>query len=500
MSTGQPDTPGSRARSSRTSATPALFALLFLGLPVASEAQSERSARWLAGDHHVHSRFSASYAPDPANPAAPPLPTLGGDGPHTIIQNGAMAGRFGLTWMVSTDHGGPGHSRVNAEQAYPELLASRRETPGVIQFYGLELDTPGSEHSSLIVPIHDGEREMLRRIERTWGTREVWPADPSRDTRARMLEALRDMDAMDPRPIIIANHPSRSAPGPGVWGSNDPVSLRAWHDTAPRVAIGMEGAPGHQATGLKPDGARGIYRRSPTMGGFDQMTATLGGVWDAMLGEGRRWWITATSDSHRHPTEDGGDDFWPGEYSKTWVHAAPEPDAIMEGLRSGRVFVATGDLITELDVTATADDRRADMGGELKVSRGTDVVVTVRLRDPHAPNHGDRSPQVNRVDLIVGDIGAPAPDRSLEVNPSTRVERRFGPSDWVVDGEVLTLRHTFADVQRPFYVRIRGTAGAELEPGPDPLGEDPWSDLWFYGNPVFVSVSGTPLEDELQAQ
>jgi len=26
------------------------------------------------------------------------------------------------------------------------------------------------------------------------------------------------------------------------------------------------------------------------MGGFDQMTARLGGFWDSMLGEGRRWW------------------------------------------------------------------------------------------------------------------------------------------------------------------------------------------------------------------
>ena len=34
------------------------------------------------------------------------------------------------------------------------------------------------------------------------------------------------------------------------------------------------------------------------MGGFDQMTARLGGFWDSMLGEGRRWWVTANSDSH----------------------------------------------------------------------------------------------------------------------------------------------------------------------------------------------------------
>jgi hypothetical protein len=55
------------------------------------------------------------------------------------------------------------------------------------------------------------------------------------------------------------------------------------------------------------------------MGGFDQMTATLGGLWDSLLGEGRRWWITSTSDSHVN-WRDGGSDFWPGEYSKTYVY------------------------------------------------------------------------------------------------------------------------------------------------------------------------------------
>ena len=38
-------------------------------------------------------------------------------------------------------------------------------------------------------------------------------------------------------------------------------------------------------------GARGGYRNAPTLGGFDQMTARLGGFWDSLLGEGRRWWI-----------------------------------------------------------------------------------------------------------------------------------------------------------------------------------------------------------------
>mgnify|MGYP003313366317 CR=1 FL=1 len=56
------------------------------------------------------------------------------------------------------------------------------------------------------------------------------------------------------------------------------------------------------------------------------------------------WWITANSDSHVHFSE-GGSDFWPGEYSKTYVWAHKNHDSILESIRSGRIFVTTGDLI-----------------------------------------------------------------------------------------------------------------------------------------------------------
>jgi hypothetical protein len=111
-------------------ALPALVLLTGLSAAGVASAQDAEAPRWLAGDHHVHSRFSATYAPNPADPAAVPAPTLGGGEPHTIVQNGAAAGRFGLSWTVSTDHGGPRHSVTNAEQAYPELLQSRATTPG----------------------------------------------------------------------------------------------------------------------------------------------------------------------------------------------------------------------------------------------------------------------------------------------------------------------------------------------------------------------------------
>lgn len=461
--------------------------------PGAQSAGSDAGRSWLPGDHHIHSQFSVSYEPDPQNPDGPPVPVLAKDGRYPIPTNAEMARKYGLRWMVSTDHGGPNHSKINYEQAYPELLQSRQQVPEVLQFYGMELDTPAGDHSSLIMPRTDGEREQLRDLESRFSRREAFPNDPARNTEPKMLEALRYMRAQNTPPVVIANHPSRSAKDVGVYGLYDPAEFRNWNDTAPNVAIGMEGAPGHQAGSFNPDGsndptgARGGYKNSPTWGGFDQMTARLGGFWDSMLGEGRHWWITSTSDSHNN-WRDGGSDFWPGEYSKTYVLARPDQTDIFEGLRSGRIFVTTGDLISQLDVVASPakGGDKANIGGTLAVRNGDDVEISIRVRDPSGPNPGGKDPQVARVDLIVGDVTGPVQDRATDHNPTTQVVHRFDASEWKRDGEYLTMRYVLKNVAKAQYVRVRGTNTQELEPTQDPKGENPWDDLWFYGNPIFI--------------
>ena len=467
--------------------------VLTLGLGAIAGCADD-TPRWLAGDHHVHSHFSVGWD----HSTDPPTPVLGQEGIYPIPMNAVVGREFGLEWMVSTDHGGPNHSKVNLEWAYPELLASREAVPDVVQFYGMELDTPGAEHSSLIVPHTHDEADRLHELESGFNRREPHPPDPAWDTEQRMLDALATMREMDEPPVLIANHPARSAPAVGIYGPNTPDQLRDWNDTAPRVATGMEGAPGHQAHSLNPDGsldaqgARGGYAGWPTMGGFDPMTATLGGFWDSMLGEGRRWWITSSSDSHVNWRE-GGWDFWPGEYSKTYVLARKNHDAILESIRAGRVFVTTGDLISELWVTVedAAGRHAAGLGERLSVPAGSDVHVTIRFLDPVTRNANGQNPAVSRVDLIVGRVTGPARDRALDQNPSTRVEQRFLPGTWERRGRYQEIRYRLRDVDHALYLRVRGTNTDELEPTSDDRGEDPWSDLWFYSNPIFVDVDAS---------
>lgn len=456
--------------------------------------------RWLAGDHHIHSRFSTGWD----DKTTPPTPIIGGDAIYPIPMNAVMARRFGLDWMVATDHGGPNHSKVSHDHSYPELLESRKAVPELVQFFGMELNSPGSDHSSIIIPPGNDEAERLASFEQRFDANEAFPKDLTRNQEQKMIEALRAANAQDPKPIVIAHHPSRSAKALGQYGLTTPRELRNWNDAAPDVAIGMEGAPGHQASGqmreryapsiyagyfgkVRPRGAYGKY---PTMGGFDQMTAQLGGFWDSMLGEGRRWWITATSDSHVHWT-DGGADFWPGEYSKTYVRSKKNHADILASIRGGKVFVTTGDLVTSVDFNASVIGigRAATTGGSLKVAKGKSVRIKIQITDPASLNSNGDNPALARVDVIRGKITGRNSDPDANRNPSTIVTARFTADNWKRNGSKITITHEISDLSANEYVRVRGTNTGDLEPPIDYEGENAWGDLWFYTNPIFLETS-----------
>ena len=467
-----------------------LPAILIVGGATKASSEPEGTEAWLAGDHHVHSRFSVIWD----RRTNPPAPIFDVHAAYSIPQNAHMAKRFGLAWMVTTDHGGRHHAKLNLDQAYPNFLAARKAVPELVQFFGVELNSPGADHSSIIIPHTHDEAQRVYELESHFDKVGADPTDSGSNTTERMIEALVEMREFAVKPVVIANHPSRRAKEGEKYGLTTPSALRSWNDAAPEVAVGMAGAPGRQASSINPDGsikpdaARGRYSGQSTRGGFDLMTAELGGFWDSMLGEGRRWWVTANSDSHKH-WSDGGFDFWPGEYSKTYVYADMSHGGVLAALRAGRIFVTTGDLVSELYVTATSTTgATAQIGDSLHLRSGDDVLVTIWATDPASENsHGDL-PAVRRIDLIVGDVTGLPESGNEDTNPSARVARRFSQNDWTRQGELLTMTYRFEDVDRSFYLRVRGTNTEQLEPDPDPLGEDPWTDLWFYSNPIFAEV------------
>ena len=97
---------------------------------------------------------------------------------------------------------------------------------------------------------------------------------------------------------------------------------------------------------------------------------------------------------------EGGVDFWPGEYSKTYVYADKNHDSIMAALRSGQIFVTTGHLISELYVDVSNGVENASIGGEIEANAGSELNITIRILDPDTKNPADENPQLARVTLF----------------------------------------------------------------------------------------------------
>jgi len=463
----------------KTSLMLALLAVSASAVCAPAAFPGDAGRQWLAGDHHVHSEWSVDWD----HSTVPPTPIRGGDSRYSRSHNASQARAFGLRWMVHTDHGGPGHSLVTRDQAYPALLRARADVPEVIQFNGMEFDVPAGEHASLIIAPGPQERDQLFIAERDFSRSE--PLQGSRDTEEQMQAALAYLRELTPAPLMFINHPSRTATGLGEWGQVTPEELRGWHAAAPKVLVGMEGAPGHQAIRSE----RGLYRNAdaPTMGGYDQMTAQVGGIWDQMLADGVRFWVTANSDSHVN-LRDGGRDYDPGEYSKTYVLARPYAEDILDGLRYGRMFTVTGDLINALDLRVVGSDVSGVLGSTVELAAAHPMQVEARIRQPTSANANGQNPVLKRIELIVG---------GRDEDGSLQMQRRgFDATTWMLEGEWIVVRWSLPVPSQGGFVRVRGNNTGAVEALLDEPGEDPWEDLWFYSNPIFFSVADGDAEME----
>lgn len=89
----------------------------------------------------------------------------------------------------------------------------------------------------------------------------------------------------------------------------------------------------------------------------------------------------------------------------------------------GRIFVTTGDLITGLDLTVSHSRRSAAAGETITITdvRDNELDVEIRFRPLDGNDANGDHPEVNRVDLIVGEVTGRASDRGRRTNPTTRV-------------------------------------------------------------------------------
>lgn len=509
----------------------------------------------VSGDENLVATFGDYYSVDFHNHTG----FSDGTNPIAFVLNQGM--RYGLDLIVNSEHGGQFSGNASEgdfegpvpswtasgelsniigtpsagnmwrwqsirDYSFPRVMAFNRQNYATtIAVQGLEWNPPGHEHCSS--GIITGQFEAFNNADAmaefeykfdnndrdvAGGAAQGWTKS-ALSGHEKSLEAARWMQKNHRfTSWLVPAHPERQ----NLWKVQD---YRDMNDAAPDVFVAFESVPGHQAsTDRGGYGNSSSYDRTWTLGGVGVQTAQIGNVWDAMLSEGRRFWIVANSDFHRHVTQNSGD-FYPGEYQKTFISMKERSaQGFVDGLRAGNIYTVHGDLIDRLEFSVGS----ATMGETLRAG-GNSVKVRILVGDPEGTNPYNHystltDPALDHIDLIAGKMRARVGKGTAEYENGTyndvRVIARFdangGIEDagglkstkWIDLGGGLKLVEYTVELDGDTYFRLRGTnhglnASGETDANGNPLADTPtgnvnagasaaFNDLWFYSNPVFV--------------
>jgi hypothetical protein len=362
---------------------------------------------------HEHSSMSVITGQIPAATYTTPLPT--GPGYTALGNANALA-----MWQYCFDRGNSDTSRGNITTQ-----------PGNVNtFVGNNWDcsVPGS--------LNNGDPTWLE------AAKKLVPTGATQGTTGhnKTVESLKWMKQFHGEgSYYVPAHLERAGPfNPAGNNGFNVEHLRNFNNAAPRVAFGFESQPGHGASDRR--GEYNLRRNTisgtnvdsvggTTYGGTGVYAAAVGGVWDALLGEGRNWWFFASSDWHSRgafAVDDrrSDNDFWPGEYQRNYTMvrnggSRVNPQMIVDGLRTGNTWVDSGQLIDRLAFVACASYNGpakrtnaavealavaaatnntdidvagcATMGEKLVVRPGAEVVVAIVVRDPSGKSYSPYS-------------------------------------------------------------------------------------------------------------
>lgn len=381
------------------------------------------------------------------------------------------------------------------EYSFPYIVAHRASYSPRVLVQGMEWNVPGHEHASMSIlsgqfmekPNADAvscfEYQFDNSDKDVSGGEAIGWKKSTLEGHAKALEGLAWLQKKYPKcSWVIPGHPDRK----GLWSIAD---LRDCNNTAPDVFFGFEGIPGHQQS---PD--RGEY--SPknntygmhTYGGTGWMCARVGGVWDALLSEGRKWWIFSCSDFHNIRS-----DFYPGEYNKTYVYMPEKinPEKLADYLRAGNSFVVSGNFVNDLQFRI--NDKTM---GETCSTQQQQVTLTLEVSQPK-----NTKLRLDHIDLIEGVVsGYQQPETAGYTTDSvstTRIIHTFSKLNKDSNNKI-QITYTFTPSAPHTYYRLRGTHHAPGTPGETDMEGNPLpdnkpntrsmalNDQWFYSNPIFV--------------
>ena len=443
---------------------------------LAAVAAPAMAGRWVTGDIHTHTYLS--------------------DGSSTFVDVSRNAfSVYGLDYLANCDHGGtsakdPGGVSFEAavprwltlsNYSFPTVLDARATYPERRVIQGIEWNAPTHEHVSVGVVGAGNEPRAISDFEYHFDQNDTDLSRVREGTKA--VKDSKTGEIFIPAMPFIKNNVTHEDMIVGVDWLRAELRLRELRDRQPSVAqepVARRGLPraerrrpgrllrlrGHARPPgrRRPRRVRQHHRRrrqghgdpalaDPTLtshartyGGADWMTATVGGLWDALLGEGRNWWVFNNSDYHVVNTsyKDAAGttigleykDFWPGQYAKTYTYVNRMTDqgrCQRHALRQRRSS-STATSSTRLKFSVTDGTRTADHGRHAEHLRRQDA--DRHHRRPFAQAERQRRSGAARSRrLIAGEVtGIRIDPRSnpayiaSETNPSTKVAKTFSKS------------------------------------------------------------------------
>ena len=536
------------------------------GVDRSQETDRHAEGRWIRGEYHTHSILSK----DATNPYMAVANNLAAafrdtaaleliDAAHDDAHIDALEDGGEFDYLIFADHLRRSHGAVSADEGAlwdtPFYIAVREQERFVRDLqangcyadktiaFACEWDMPDMDHGAVLFHADGADglpvekiREFEWRFAHASGSSPTDGDDPTSmyaDGGAEELalwgersgdaslehayEGVRWMRENFPDGFVLINHPSRH--GATGAGAVTVEKLRRLNDIAPDLVFGMEGMPGNQ---LSWNGGRGELPE--TYGGCDPMIAKTGGVWDALLGEGRRFWNFANADFH-FKTSGGryASGYWPSEYSCQHTFVKDTGDCVgdlVRGLRSGASFSVYGNLVDALEFSVEGARGSAMMGETLEAVAEETVRVTVRVHVPPCNNYRTiggtdtglgacDAPKLHHVDLIRGTVTGKVDEAEYAStgNADARIVKTFGPDEMGeadVDGFLTMVYEDSVPLGSTVYYRVRGTSVAAVDEAGDPLRDvDPsagmtgserfdymndynYANLCFYANPVYA--------------
>jgi len=479
---------------------------------------------YVTGDFHTHTNLSD------------------GSVVQSLITENAFK-TYGLDWLANTDHGGAFNR--DPYGAFWDTLSSNQYIKGIAStsenhrnmwrwqslleysfplitqlrdqyidkkiIQGFEWNCPSHEHANIGIISNEGKSvsdfEYLfdQNDKDTSRNTEFGITSKQNRTHADALAGLAWLQKYYPTTSYVHfNHPSRKL----KYSISD---FRDFYNCAPELIVGIEGMPGHQKEATR-CGYTNSNVKAHTYGGTDYMFAKVGGLWDAMLSEGRKVWITSNSDFH-----DTIGDFWPGEFQKNYTYVKDENNdrhinmpELISGMKSGNSFVVSGDLIKGLNVKvkkSKSNRSSATLGQTLNIDKNNEVILEIELTINDRYNNNDDRVFPDHVDIILGAVHTPAlsgtTEYSIDTVATTQIVKSFRLLDFARTGATKFATRYKMTINDDSYIRIRGTnvpinTPNETDSLGNPLDDTQmgtntyrtaYADLWFYSNPVFISVN-----------